>query len=76
MVPASTAVARSLNVPTVRMLAQYNSGRFLSLLRSMGLTTLDRSADNYGATLVLGGAEGTLWEMTGLYASQARSPER
>ena len=76
VVPASTAVARSLNVPTVRMLAQYNSGRFLSLLRSMGLTTLDRSADNYGATLVLGGAEGTLWEMTGLYASLARSLER
>lgn len=76
VVPASTAVARSLNVPTVRMLAQYNSGRFLSLLRSLGLTTLDRSADHYGATLVLGGAEGTLWEMTGLYASLARSLER
>lgn len=76
VVPASEAVARSLNVPTVRMLSQYNSGRFLSLLRSMGLTTLDRSADNYGATLVLGGAEGTLWELTGLYASLARSLER
>lgn len=75
VVPASDAVARSLNVPIVRMLTQYNSSRFLSLLRSLGLTTLDRSADNYGATIILGGAEGTLWEMTGLYASLARSLE-
>lgn len=75
VVPASEAVARSLNVPIVRMLTLYNSSRFLGLVRSMGLTTLDRSADNYGATLILGGAEGTLWEMTGLYASLARSLE-
>ena len=75
VVPASDAVARSLNVPIVRMLTQYNSSRFLGLLRSLGLTTLDRSADNYGATIILGGAEGTLWEMTGLYASLARSLE-
>lgn len=73
VVPANEAVARSLNVPIVRMLTLYNSSRFLGLVRSMGLTTLDRSADNYGATLILGGAEGTLWEMTGLYASLARS---
>lgn len=75
VVPASDAVARSLNVPIVRMLTQYNSSRFLGLLRSLGLTTLDRSADNYGATIILGGAEGTLWEMTGLYASLARALE-
>lgn len=75
VVPASAAVARSLNVPTVRMLTLYNNSRFLALLRSMGMTTFDRSADDYGATLILGGAESTLWEMTGLYASLARSLE-
>lgn len=75
VVPANEAVARSLNVPIVRMLTEYNSSRFLGLLRSLGLTTLDRSADNYGATIILGGAEGTLWEMAGLYASLARSLE-
>ena len=75
VVPADEAVARSLNVPAVRMLTLYNNSRFLALLRSMGLTTLDRSADHYGATLILGGAEGTLWEMTGIYASLARSLE-
>ncbi len=76
VVPADVAVARSLNVPIVRMLTHYNSGRFLGLLRRLGLTTFDRSAEHYGATLILGGAEGTLWEMTGLYAALARSLER
>lgn len=75
VVPADLAVARSLNVPIVRMLNLYNGSRFLGLLRSLGLTTFDRSADHYGATLILGGAEGTLWEMTGVYAALARSLE-
>lgn len=75
VVPARVAVERSLNVPIVRMLNLYNNSKFLSLLRSMGLTTFDRSADHYGATLILGGAEGTLWEMSGMYASLARSLE-
>lgn len=73
VVSARRAVERSLNVPVVRMLADYNHHRFLGLLRSMGLTTFDRSADDYGSTLILGGAEGTLGEMTGLYAALARS---
>ena len=73
VVSARQAVERSLNVPIVRMLTLYNSNRFLHLLRTLGLTTLDRDADNYGATLILGGAEGTLWEMGGIYASLARS---
>ena len=73
VVSARRAVERSLNVPVVRMLTEYNHNRFLGLLRSMGLTTFDRSADDYGSTLILGGAEGTLGEMTGLYAALARS---
>ena len=36
------------------------------------MTTLSRSADNYGLTLVLGGAEATLWDVTGMYASSTR----
>lgn len=75
-VPARAAVERSLNVPIVRMLTDYNHHRFLGLLRSLGLTTFDRSADDYGSTLILGGAEGTLGEMTGLYAALARSLKR
>lgn len=71
-VPAHVAIERSLNVPLVRMLSQYNTGRFMSLLKRLGMTTLRFSEDHYGASLILGGAEGTLWDLSGMYASLAR----
>ena len=71
-VPAHLAIERSLNVPLVRMLAAYNTGRFMSLLKKLGMTTLRFSEEHYGVSLILGGAEGTLWDLTGMYASLAR----
>lgn len=35
------------------------------------MTTLRFSEEHYGASLILGGAEGTLWDLTGMYASGA-----
>jgi penicillin-binding protein 1C len=75
-VPAKLALARSLNVPAVRMLRDYGIERFLHLLRGLGLATATRAADDYGLTLVLGGAEGTLWDLTGMYAGLAREARR
>ena len=72
-VPARRAIERSLNVPLVRMLGQYRTGRFLSFLRNYGMSTLPYSEDHYGASLILGGAEGTLWDLTGMYASMSRT---
>ena len=72
-VPASLALARSLNVPAVRALHQHGIDRTLQVLRAMGLDHVDRSADDYGLSLIVGGAESTLWELTGAYASMARS---
>ncbi len=71
-VPASEALSRSLNVPAVRALHTHGVERTLRLLRSMGLKSIDRSADNYGLTLIVGGAESTLWELAGAYASMGR----
>lgn len=71
-VPAHQAIERSLNVPLVRMLSQYNTGRFMTLLKSLGMTTLRFSEEHYGASLILGGSEGTLWDLCGMYASLAR----
>lgn len=71
-VPASTALIRSLNVPAVRILQSYSVDRFYALLKKIGFSTLNRSADNYGLSLILGGAEGTLWDITGIYAGMAR----
>ncbi len=71
-VPASRALARSLNVPVVKMLQQYGVDRFQYFLKKIGITTLNKPADHYGLTLILGGAEATLWDLCGVYASMAR----
>lgn len=71
-VPASKALARSLNVPAVRMLQQYRIERFYSLLKQLGITTLTQPSGHYGLSLILGGGENSVWELTGVYASLAR----
>jgi penicillin-binding protein 1C len=71
-VPSSTALSQSLNIPAVRMLQKYNPEVFLSLLKRTGFTTFNKPADYYGLSLILGGGETTLWELTGAYASLSR----
>ena len=72
-VPANEALARSLNVPAVRMLNQYGVAPFHNLLKKLGMTSLFRPSSHYGLSLVLGGAEGSLWELAGLYSGMART---
>lgn len=72
-VPAAQALARSLNVPAVRLLRAHGVDRFAAVLRRLGLSTLDQPGAHYGLALILGGAEGTLWDVTGVYAGLARS---
>jgi penicillin-binding protein 1C len=71
-VPASKALSRSLNVPAVKMLQQFKYERFYDFLQKIGITTLKKPADNYGLSLILGGGENTLWELSGAYADMAR----
>ncbi|MBS1523014.1 MAG: penicillin-binding protein 1C [Bacteroidetes bacterium] len=71
-VPASRALSRSLNVPAVKMLQQFKYERFYDFLQKAGITTLKKPADHYGLSLILGGGENTLWELTGAYADMAR----
>nr|WP_256484406.1 penicillin-binding protein 1C [Mucilaginibacter flavidus] len=71
-VPASRALSRSLNVPAVKMLQQFKYERFYDALHKMRITTLSKPADHYGLSLILGGGENTLWELTGAYADMAR----
>lgn len=72
-VPANEALIRSLNIPAVRLLRDYRYEKFHSLLTHLGMTTLTYAPDHYGLSLVLGGAEGTLWDIAGMYASMART---
>lgn len=71
-IPAGRALARSLNVPAVRMLQQYRIERFHELLQKLGISTLTRPAAHYGLSLILGGGENSMWELCGVYASLAR----
>lgn len=74
-VPASEVIARSLNIPSVYMLRRYSVPKFYSFLKQIGLTTLNRSSSNYGLSLILGGAEGTLWDVSRAYTDMSRSLE-
>lgn len=75
-VPASGALAQSLNIPAVRMLMEYDPRRFLELLRETGFTSFRSDAGHYGLSLILGGGETSLWELAGVYASMARTLNR
>lgn len=70
-VPASQALSQSLNVPFVRMLREYTYGRFYDDLQGLGITSLTRPADHYGLSLILGGAEASLWDVCNMYAGMA-----
>lgn len=72
-VPASEALARSLNIPAVTMLQKYGAPKFHTFLRQIGLKTINRPASHYGLSLILGGAEATLWDVTNTYAYMGRS---
>ena len=72
-VPASEALARSLNIPAVTMLQRYGVPKFHSFLQQVGLKTINRSSSHYGLSLILGGVEATLWDVTNAYAMMGRS---
>lgn len=72
-VAADKALIRSLNVPAVQLLMEYRYEKFHSLLQHVGMTTLLNDPDHYGLSLILGGAEGTLWDISGMYGSMART---
>ena len=64
------ALAQSINVPSVKVLYLAGLKDTLQLAKSMGITTLG-DANQYGLTLVLGGGEVTLLDITGAYGTFA-----
>lgn len=71
-IPAKRALARSLNVPAVRLLNKYGIEKFNFNLRRLGISTLNKPASHYGLSIILGGSEVMLWDMAGVYASMVR----
>jgi membrane peptidoglycan carboxypeptidase len=63
-----SALAQSRNIPAVKMLWLVGLSDALATAKKLGLTTLDRTGDRYGLTLVLGGGEVSLLDMTSVYS--------
>jgi len=70
-VTTEEALVNSLNVPAVRLLDRIGTAAFLDVLRRGGLSTLDKPAEHYGLSLVLGSGEVTLLSLTNGYADLA-----
>ena len=71
VVTARAALVESLNIPAVRLLNSYGVFQFYSFLKEAGVSTLFRSADEYGLPLILGGAEVNMWDMVTLFRGLA-----
>ena len=65
------ALAQSINVPAIKVLYLAGIQNTLNLAKSMGITTLS-NPNQYGLTLVLGGGEVTLLDMSSAYSTFAQ----
>lgn len=70
-VSASKALSKSLNIPAVRLLQQYGLDRFYHDLNKLKLTHISKGANHYGLSLILGGAESSLWNLSKAYTGLA-----
>lgn len=71
-VTARRALIRSLNVPFVLLLHQYGLEKYHYNLKRLGISTLNKGPEHYGLSLILGGAEANLLDITNVYASMGR----
>lgn len=72
VVPANRALSRSLNIPMVHLLQNYGLHKFHHDLKTNGFSTVNRSANHYGLSLILGGAEITMWDLNQTYLALAQ----
>ena len=72
-VPLSQMVTQSLNVPAVRTLNYIGLQEFYHFLKTIQLDYLDKGADHYGLSLILGGGETNLWSLARMYKGLAQS---
>ncbi len=71
-IQAHRALARSLNVPFVRLLQEYGVEKFHFDLQRLGFSSFKKPPSHYGLSLILGGGEANLLEVTNAYAGLAR----
>lgn len=69
------ALARSLNIPSVKVMQKVGIETAIKTAQRMGISTLDENK-NYGLSLALGSAEVPLIEMTNAYAAFANQGQQ
>lgn len=72
-VAADQALARSYNIPFVHLLREYGYEKFHQRLHQIGIRSLSKPAGYYGLSMILGGAESSLWEISAAYAGMVRT---
>ncbi|TET47217.1 penicillin-binding protein 1C [candidate division TA06 bacterium] len=75
VITVEEALTHSLNVPAVNLTARFKEEGLYSFLKEAGITTLTRPREYYGLSLILGGCEVKLLELTTLYAGLANGGE-
>lgn len=70
------ALAQSINIPSVKVLYLAGLPDSLKTAQDLGITTLNNNPWQYGLTLVLGGGEVTLLDMTSAYSVFANNGVR
>lgn len=70
-----TALASSLNIPAVKILASYGLEPMLEQGKKLGITTWDDSS-RYGLSITLGGAEVKMTDMSVVYGTFANGGKR
>lgn len=71
-VTARHALQHSLNAPFVYLLREYGQPRFHALLKELKLSGIVFDADRYGLSLIVGGAEASLYDLVNVYGRMGR----
>jgi penicillin-binding protein 1C len=67
-IPAWKALSRSLNIPAVLLLQKYGVNNFYEDLQFYKQHFINKKPSHYGLSLILGGAESSLWDICSAYA--------
>lgn len=72
-VPFNDMLLLSLNVPAVRVLNYVGLQGFYSLIQQLQLSYLNKGAEHYGLSIILGGGESSLWDLSRIYKGLAQN---
>lgn len=72
-VPFEEMLIQSLNVPSVRVLNTVGMQSFYGLVKQLDIAFLNKGADHYGLSIILGGGESSLWDLGRIYKGLAQN---